>query len=62
MDLTKEEMRHIIILCDSDIIEGKSAIRNTPKASLLHEEWKKCFKIDYSIIKKIEAKIKEVQK
>ena len=55
IEITEQEAKHIIALCDSDIDDGKRAIENTPKASLLHEEWRKCFKLDYSIKDKLKG-------
>lgn len=52
VEFTKEELKHIFAMADSDLDDGEKAIENTPKASLLHQEWRKCFKLDESIKKK----------
>ena len=51
---TKEQLAHIKAMCESDINDGNRVIRDVPKATLLHEEWRKCIRLDEEILKELE--------
>ena len=55
MKFTREQIEHIKALCESDIDDGHRVIRDVPKATLLHEEWRKSIKLDEEILIEIEG-------